>query len=120
MASATIGEISACLVRVPVEVIKQRMQVSTGAESSKISSAMILRKTIQSEGILGLFRGYSTTVLREVPFSLIQMPLWEWLKRSWAKYNGQDQVSPGQSALCGAIAGTYYYLSCTEIMFYYM
>ena len=80
------------------------MQVSTGAES-RISGATLLRKTIQSEGILGLFRGYSTTVLREVPFSLIQMPLWEWLKRSWAKYNKQEQVSPGQSALCGAIAG---------------
>ena len=81
------------------------MQVSTGAEA-KINSAMILRKTIQSEGILGLFRGYSTTVLREVPFSFIQMPLWEWLKRSWANYNGQEHASPVQSAICGAISGT--------------
>ena len=92
------------------------MQVSTGAES-KISGATLLRKTIQSEGILGLFRGYSTTVLREVPFSLIQMPLWEWLKRSWAKYNKQEQVSPGQSAICGAIAGKKKY--CFTFQFNY-
>ena len=92
------------LVRVPVEVIKQRMQVS----QNNVSSFIIFRKTIQAEGFFGLFRGYSTTVLREVPFSLIQMPLWEWLKKYYARYTGQDQVTPGQSALCGALAGIYF------------
>ncbi|XP_077714270.1 mitochondrial S-adenosylmethionine carrier protein isoform X13 [Canis aureus] len=31
-------------------------------------------------GIQGLYRGYKSTVLREIPFSLVQFPMWESLK----------------------------------------
>ena len=34
------------------------------------------------QGLRGLYRGYMTTVFREVPFSFIQYPLWEYLKVS--------------------------------------
>ena len=47
-------------------------------------------------------RGYLTTVMREIPFSLIQFPLWEALKRTWARRKGA-QVDPLQSATCGAL-----------------
>lgn len=101
MLSASLAEVCACIVRVPVEVIKQRMQVA----SVGTTSAGILKLTLKNEGIYGLFRGYTTTVLREVPFSLIQMPLWEWLKVKVAQNSGQDQATPIQSSICGAFAG---------------
>jgi solute carrier family 25 S-adenosylmethionine transporter 26 len=103
MASASLAEIAACVVRVPVEVIKQRMQVSAG--KNQTSSVELFRKTLQIEGIAGLFRGYSTTVFREIPFSLIQFPLWEWLKVKLTKHNGTSEVSAVQSGICGAISG---------------
>ena len=32
------------------------------------------------QGIVGMYRGYFSTVMREIPFSLLQFPLWEYLK----------------------------------------
>ena len=62
------GSQVACVVRVPVEVVKQRRQVQ-----SDVPLRHILSGTIASEGIAGLYRGFMTTVLREVPFSILQV-----------------------------------------------
>jgi len=99
MAAASCGEVTACLIRVPVEVIKQRKQ--THATTSSID---ILRTTLRQEGIGGLYRGYLTTVLREIPFSLIQFPLWEFAKKTWANKKGSE-LKPWESSLCGFLAG---------------
>jgi len=101
--SASLAEGTSCLIRVPVEIIKQRMQVSKGSTTS----IGLLKSVLKVEGISGLFRGYTTTLLREVPFSLIQMPLWEWLKKSLAKKQQKDKVSPLQSALCGSLSASF-------------
>ena len=52
----------------------------------------------------GFYVGYWTTLAREVPFSLIQFPLWEKLKRFWAGHQGYS-VLPWQSAVCGSATG---------------
>ena len=41
------------------------------------------------QGVLGLYRGYFTTLAREIPFSLIQFPLWEFLKKQLASATNQ-------------------------------
>ncbi|XP_039184567.1 S-adenosylmethionine mitochondrial carrier protein isoform X1 [Crotalus tigris] len=61
MMAASFGEVVACLIRVPAEVVKQRAQVSPSS-----STLRILSQTVYEEGILGLYRGYKSTVLREV------------------------------------------------------
>ncbi|KAJ8598591.1 hypothetical protein CTAYLR_001679 [Chrysophaeum taylorii] len=99
MAAASVGEIAACLVRVPVEVVKQRMQA--GHYSSMSQGA---RRILRSDGVAGFFRGYGMTVLREIPFAMLQMPLLEFMKRKWADYQGSEP-SPPQVAVCGSIAG---------------
>ena len=101
MASASLGEIAACLIRVPVEVIKQRRQ----ANSSGASSMSVFKTALEHEGLRGLYRGYLTTVLREIPFSLIQFPLWEWFKAKWAETQKGKELQPWQSSCCGALAG---------------
>ncbi|VDK65639.1 unnamed protein product [Anisakis simplex] len=73
--AACIGEIVACGVRVPTELIKQRAQATHGR-----SITTICRSIFNSEGIRGFYRGYLSTLSREVPFSLIEFPLWEALK----------------------------------------
>ncbi|XP_029456908.1 S-adenosylmethionine mitochondrial carrier protein isoform X3 [Rhinatrema bivittatum] len=60
MCAASLGEIVACLIRVPSEVIKQRAQVSPSC-----STYQMLANTLHQEGIWGLYRGYKSTVLRE-------------------------------------------------------
>ncbi|XP_006160430.1 S-adenosylmethionine mitochondrial carrier protein isoform X5 [Tupaia chinensis] len=77
MLAASAGEVVACLIRVPSEVVKQRAQVSASSRTFQIFSNIL-----GEEGIQGLYRGYKSTVLREIPFSLVQFPLWESLKES--------------------------------------
>lgn len=98
MAAASCGEVVACLIRVPVEVIKQRAQATRQASSG------IFLRTIQSEGVGGLYRGYFVTLLREIPFSFIQFPLWELTKKLWTGHQGRP-VEAWQSAVCGSFAG---------------
>jgi solute carrier family 25 S-adenosylmethionine transporter 26 len=99
MAAAALGEVTACLVRVPVEVVKQRTQaLNTG------SSLASFQFTAKSEGLRGFYRGYTSTVMREIPFSVIQFPLWEFMKSTWSEKSGQP-ITAWQSSVCGAVAG---------------
>ena len=72
------------MVRVPVEVVKQRCQARPD-----VSARRVLSSTLGQEGAAGLYRGFLTTVLREVPFSILQVTrllvgrwvlieCWEW------------------------------------------
>ncbi|KAM9133980.1 mitochondrial S-adenosylmethionine carrier protein isoform 2-T2 [Pangshura tecta] len=84
MVAASSGEVVACLIRVPSEVVKQRAQVSPSS-----STFQVLSKTLYQEGIQGFYRGYKSTVLRE--------DLWSWKQG--------HVVDSWQSATCGAFAG---------------
>ncbi|XP_042309159.1 S-adenosylmethionine mitochondrial carrier protein isoform X4 [Sceloporus undulatus] len=84
MLAASFGEVVACLIRVPSEVVKQRAQVSPSS-----STLRILSNTLYEEGILGLYRGYKSTVIRE--------DFWSWKQG--------HVVDSWQSAVCGAFAG---------------
>ncbi|KAM4740523.1 mitochondrial S-adenosylmethionine carrier protein isoform 3-T3 [Anableps anableps] len=99
MLAASLGEIVACLIRVPTEVVKQRTQASPSSTTYNM-----LLATLREEGVRGLYRGYGSTVLREIPFSLVQFPLWEYLKTLWSRRQGHTLHS-WQSAVCGAFAG---------------
>jgi solute carrier family 25 S-adenosylmethionine transporter 26 len=104
MLAASLGEIAACLVRVPAEVIKQRTQ-SLQFNSSLESFKYILSNK-SGEGIIkGLYRGWSTTIMREIPFTIIQFPLYEHMKSLWASYEGVEKISPIKGSICGSIAG---------------
>ncbi|KAI7906924.1 mitochondrial carrier domain-containing protein, partial [Cokeromyces recurvatus] len=99
MTAATCGEISACTVRVPTEVIKQRMQIkqyntTLGAVTS----------VLRTEGLLGFYRGFLPTVAREIPFTCIQFPVYEYLKRKYSDHKG-DNVEPLEAAVMGSLAG---------------
>ncbi|KAF9049538.1 mitochondrial carrier [Hymenopellis radicata] len=68
LTAASVGEVTACLVRVPTEVVKTRTQTGQYA-----SSWAALRATSAA----GLYRGFGITVMREIPFTSIQFPLWD-------------------------------------------
>ncbi|GAA6082206.1 S-adenosylmethionine mitochondrial carrier protein isoform X1 [Tachysurus ichikawai] len=54
----------ACLIRVPTEVVKQRAQASPSFHTHHV-----LLATLREEGVRGLYRGFGSTVLREVRLS---------------------------------------------------
>lgn len=104
MISASIGEIAACTVRVPAEVIKQRAQASQYPSSMKAFKAILANES--GEGVFkGLYRGWGTTIMREIPFTVIQFPLYEYMKHTRAQQLQVESVSPGEGAICGSIAG---------------
>ncbi|XP_008318575.1 mitochondrial S-adenosylmethionine carrier protein isoform X2 [Cynoglossus semilaevis] len=99
MIAASLGETVACLIRVPTEVIKQRTQALPSS-----TSYHNLLATLQEEGVRGLYRGFGSTVLREIPFSLVQFPLWEYFKTLWSQRQGH-RLHSWQAAVCGSFAG---------------
>ncbi|XP_029681973.1 mitochondrial S-adenosylmethionine carrier protein isoform X2 [Takifugu rubripes] len=84
MLAASLGEIVACLIRVPTEVVKQRTQASPSS-----TSYQMLVTTLREEGVRGLYRGYASTALRET--------LWSWKQG--------HTLDSWQAAVCGAFAG---------------
>lgn len=118
MLAASLGEVAACAVRVPTEVIKQRAQAGQHA-----SSAAALRAILGSRRDIGaldvwreLYRGWGITIVREVPFTVIQFPLWELMKaqarrRREAAHSvspekgGEKDIGAMESAFYGSIAG---------------
>ncbi|KAL4400328.1 S-adenosylmethionine transporter [Malassezia pachydermatis] len=102
MAAATLGETAACMVRVPTEVVKSRQQTSA---YGRISSLTAFREVLSTEGVAGLYRGYGSTIFREIPFTCIQFPLYEFLKHSMAGY--KSEPSWWQAASAGSIAGSF-------------
>ena len=63
MIAASGGEITACLIRVPTEVLKQRLQAKIYPSLSLAFSG-----TLRREGPFGLYRGFLMTIFREVVF----------------------------------------------------
>lgn len=104
MSSSAIAEVVACLVRVPVEIAKQRRQVAS-TKYQHIGATRILIQAYQTEGVFrGLYRGFGATVLREIPFAFIQYPLWEYFKLHWTDVT-QLPLTFLSVAACGAAAG---------------
>ncbi|KAG5983624.1 hypothetical protein E4U55_007680 [Claviceps digitariae] len=119
MMAASLGEVAACAVRVPTEVVKQRAQAGLHGGSSAAALRAILSRYGHGGGLFTvwreLYRGWGITVFREVPFTVIQFPLWEAMK-GWGRRRrrrrqtrtGRDDktdVSGVESALYGSVAG---------------
>ena len=107
MLAASVGEVAACAVRVPTEVVKQRAQAVQAP-----SSLAALRQILEQRGRVGLvgvwremYRGWSITVMREVPFTVIQFPLWEGLKEWRRRKTGRESITAVESGLFGSVAG---------------
>jgi len=108
MIAASFGEASACLVRVPTEVIKQTMQTNSSLSLSSSFGDILSQRSVKTsllDSVFGgLYRGYGITLMREVPFAFIQFPLYEKLKTEWENYC-DVKIMPVQSAFCGSISG---------------
>eukprot|EP00123_Amoebidium_parasiticum_P005544 comp16715_c0_seq1/m.14990 comp16715_c0_seq1/g.14990 ORF comp16715_c0_seq1/g.14990 comp16715_c0_seq1/m.14990 type:complete len:280 (-) comp16715_c0_seq1:41-880(-) len=98
MVAASLGEVAGCLVRVPTEQVKQRMQAHPGS-----SAMQTVRGIVADYGVLGMWRGYSSLIMREIPFAIIQFPLYEKLKVLKKQYDGK--IDPWEAAICGSISG---------------
>uniref|UniRef100_A0A1I7W1J3 S-adenosylmethionine mitochondrial carrier protein n=1 Tax=Loa loa TaxID=7209 RepID=A0A1I7W1J3_LOALO len=98
--AASFSEVVACVLRVPTELVKQRAQARSDHHLGKIC-----RMIYKQSGFLGFYQGFLSTVCREIPFSLIEFPLWEVLKQEVAGVR-KRQCTPLESAACGSVSGS--------------
>ncbi|KAI1618094.1 olfactory receptor [Exophiala viscosa] len=101
------GSAGACQVVFtnPLEIVKIRLQVqgelAKKADVPKRSAMWIVRNL----GILGLYKGASACLLRDVPFSAIYFPTYSHLKRDLFGESQTQKLGILQLLTAGAIAG---------------
>lgn len=90
----------------PLEIVKIRLQVQ--GEAAKLEGAIPKGAIhiVKQLGILGLYRGASACLLRDIPFSAIYFPAYGHLKKDLFRegYNGK-QLSFMETLAAAAIAG---------------
>jgi len=100
----------------PAEVIKVRLQVSRGScgkgDIHQYKGPFdCVRKTLQSEGIAGLFRGLSTTLARDLPFNFVFLGSYEAIVSAFASMHGEnatkDSLTSFEILSAGGLAGTF-------------
>ncbi|KAG5642543.1 hypothetical protein DXG03_002581 [Asterophora parasitica] len=104
MLSASVAEVAACLIRVPTEVIKTRTQTMTYGALGK-SSLAAAKQVLANDGWSGFYRGFRSTIMREIPFTSLQFPLYELLKTQLSRKLQRKPLYAHEAAICGSIAG---------------
>lgn len=97
--AAAGADIVQSVVRVPFEVVKQRVQAGVD-----VSGRAALSNVLKTQGPRGLYRGWGALAMRDLPFDIIEFPLYEWFKSEWAKVKG-EKLAPWEGSLCGSVAG---------------
>ncbi|KAI3465432.1 hypothetical protein Pfo_022095 [Paulownia fortunei] len=99
LAAGAVGGAASSIVRVPTEVIKQRIQ--TG---QFVSAPDAVRLIVAKEGFRGLYAGYGSFLLRDLPFDAIQFCIYEQLRIGYKLAARRDLNDP-ENAIIGAFAG---------------
>lgn len=60
---------------------------------------------VATEGVKGLYAGFGSLVIREMPFDLIEFPLYEAMKAEWQRRSPSKKITTWQKALCGSVSG---------------
>jgi len=100
LASGAVAGLVSSVVRVPTEVIKTRRQVGASAGAS-------LRSIVAANGVAGLFVGYGSFLLRDLPFDAIEFAGYESMKTTWATLHSKSDVNGAEAAGIGAVAGAF-------------
>lgn len=79
--AAGVAESFACLLRVPAESMKMRLQTRQDA-----TFLQACRRCYSTGGIPAFYRGLGATVLLDVPFALLQYPIYEAAKNFFCEH----------------------------------
>jgi Mitochondrial carrier protein len=78
LSSGLIAEAMCCVLYVPVDVVKERLQVQTAASSYRYTGSLNALSTIlRTEGVRGLYLGYASTIMSYGPFSALYFLIYE-------------------------------------------
>jgi solute carrier family 25 S-adenosylmethionine transporter 26 len=80
------------------------MQTSTYGALGQ-SSFAAARLVLANNGVRGFYRGFRITIMREIPFTSLQFPLYELLKVQLSRKLNRKQLYAHEAGACGSIAG---------------
>lgn len=90
----------ACMT--PFDVVKQRMQVHGSSHAGIFACA---RSILRSEGLGGFFVSYPATLILNVPFHMIQFPVYEASRRLLSAHRAPTDYAPITHIVSGGVAG---------------
>jgi hypothetical protein len=95
--ASAVAECASCLVLTPAEVIKQNAQMlQRTSPSSRSSSLQALRQLGGAGAGRRLLSGYTALVARNLPFTAIQFPIFEFVRaRIWGRREGTADDGSG-------------------------
>jgi solute carrier family 25 S-adenosylmethionine transporter 26 len=112
LAAGVAAGLASSVVRVPTEVVKTRMQ--TGEFKHALTA---LQTIVRREGARGIFAGYGSFLLRDLPFDAIEFVAYEQFKKTYKSVvlkNTRD-LNPGEHSMFGASAGAFTGLVTTPL-----
>ena len=105
---AILAAIATTVTTVPGEIIKSRLMMNGGDVWSLVTGIM------KKDGVLGFYAGYSACCLRDVPFTLFQLALYDVFKQLFinvkSRYTSSkgavdESLSQGEEIFCAAMTG---------------
>ncbi|KAF3067044.1 putative mitochondrial carrier C12B10.09 [Daldinia childiae] len=101
--ASAIGECASCLVLTPSEVIKQNAQMlqqKSGSSRRSASLQALKQLTVSGTGVgRKLLSGYTVLIARNLPFTAIQFPIFEYLRtKIWSQRSRTGQSNTGFGA----------------------
>ena len=105
LCSGLIAEAVSCIFFVPIDVIKERLQVQSNIKEYSYSGGInALKIVLNKEGIRGIYRAYWATVASFGPFSALYFMIYE--KCKFYAVGNQKEIEFLPSLFCAAFAGS--------------
>ncbi|KAK3350482.1 mitochondrial carrier domain-containing protein, partial [Neurospora tetraspora] len=89
----------------PLEIVKIRLQVQGEVAKSVEGAPKRSAMSVRNLGLVGLYKGASACLLRDVPFSAIYFPTYSHLKKDLFGESQTKKASVLQLFTAGAIVG---------------
>jgi solute carrier family 25 S-adenosylmethionine transporter 26 len=112
LAAGVAAGLASSIVRVPTEVIKTRMQTGEFKHA-----ATALRTIVAREGARGIFAGYGSFLLRDLPFDAIEFVAYEQFKKNYKALvlKHERDLNSAEHSVFGATAGAFTGLVTTPL-----
>lgn len=110
LACAAAAFFACSVVLVPGEVIKQRVQAGLHR-----SAGEAVRSALRDRGVRGLYAGYGATVVRDVPYTMLEFGSYAAFKRVCRAALRRQKLRPQEEWAMGGLAGGFTGLITTPL-----
>ncbi|KAJ2782014.1 Mitochondrial carrier protein ymc2 [Coemansia javaensis] len=100
--AGSVGGVAQVLAGQPFDTVKVRLQTQPDVYRGTVDA---VRKTLQSDGPGGFYKGTTTPLVGVGLCVSIQFLVMEYMKRTFARVNGAPALTPAQLYVAGATAG---------------